>query len=353
MANTENQTVPPTYWCANFNTADCLKHGLEKKLWMMQYQYSDGHGPTYQGDRKAAIRRNWKQVEQIADGDWLVAYLKPQRFFAIGKVILPRRPKSPDDFSETIDEYLNRQSSHEHASGHVYYTSVFYEDFSDPWRRPDDPLMRYPQRIDVDRWQWLVHDGVSVAGLKDVRLYDLQNAVFRIDEEYFERIKADLVGTGGDAAAFEGGNGRVIEERIQEAAEETFAKSQGFLQDPELRKAIETYAMRAASKFFASQGYTVDDCSASNPYDLCCRKNGRTVYVEVKGTQTAGTEIILTPGEVEFSKSHQPQMALFILHSIKVSAETKTPSAGQQLLISPWNVSNGQLKPISYKYAVG
>jgi hypothetical protein len=219
MPDTEIQTAPPSYWCANFNIAACLRHGIEKQLWMMQYQYSDGRGHTFQGNKKGAIRRNWKQAEQIKEGDWIVAYLKPQTFYAIGRVILPRRLKSPGELTETVDDYLNRKSSHEHATGYVYYTSVFYEDFSDPWGRPDDPLMKYPQRIDVDRWRSFVPDGVSVIGLKDVLLYDLQNAVFRIDQPYFEQIKAELVaacGTSNNKEAFDGDYGGQIEDQVQD-----------------------------------------------------------------------------------------------------------------------------------------
>jgi len=355
MPNIEIQTALPRYWCANFNVAECLKHGIEKKLWMMQYQYSDSRAHTFQGDRKGAIRRNWKQAGQINEGDWLVAYLKPQTFYSIGRVILPRRPKSPDDFTKTVDEYLNRKSSHDHTSGYVYYTSVLYEDFSDPWRRSDDPLMRYAQRIDVDQWRCFDPDGVSVIGLKDVRLYDLQNAVFQIDRQYFEKIKAELVAAcGADGKkAFDGDDGRKIDERIQEVVEEAIAKSQGFVQDAKVRRALEEYAMSAASNHFASSGYTVEDCSKNHPYDLCCQKHGSSIYVEVKGTQTTGSEILLTPGEVQFAAAHQAQMVLFVLHSISVSPETKALSGGQQFVVAPWIINSGALKPVSYKYTVG
>ena len=65
-----------TYWCANFDNVDCFKHGLDKKLWLMQYQYKDDHGHVFQdGVRKGRIRMNWQRVGEVSLGDWLVAYL--------------------------------------------------------------------------------------------------------------------------------------------------------------------------------------------------------------------------------------------------------------------------------------
>ncbi len=36
------------YWIANFDFEECLRHGLRKNLWLMQYQYSDTEGNVFQ-----------------------------------------------------------------------------------------------------------------------------------------------------------------------------------------------------------------------------------------------------------------------------------------------------------------
>src|SRR5262249_1602762 len=73
-----------------------------------------------------------------------------------------------------------------------------------------------------------------------------------------------------------------------------------------------------------------------------------------KGTQTKGGTIILTPGEVEFARSHPGEMALFILHSIQVSEGEGgfVLSDGECRLILPWDVDRGSLKVVSYQYDV-
>jgi hypothetical protein len=84
-------------------------------------------------------------------------------------------------------------------------------------------------------------------------------------------------------------------------AEKSYAKSQGFMLDSKLRKALENYAMVAATEYFSSKGFAVDNHSANHPYDLRCTKKNEVLYVEVKGTQTNGKGIFLTFGEVEFA----------------------------------------------------
>ncbi len=108
--------------------------------------------------------------------------------------------------------------------------------------------------------------------------------------------------------------------------------------------------MEAAKKYFRTKGYDVQDCSKGNPYDLRCNKKDERLCVEVKGTQTDGKGIILTWNEVEFARRNKEQMVLFVLHSIKESQDGKVLSNGEKIVILPWDVDEGCLKPISYMY---
>lgn len=165
------------YWCMNFDFDACLRYGLHRKLWLMQYQYSDIHGNVFQGGRQqAATTRNWRRMAEIQPGDRVVAYLRGNKFFAIGTVIPPRLPVSHED---TIENYLALKDSHRYADGRVCYPPAFYEDFSDSWRHPDDPLVRYAQRIDVQEWQHVVPEGVVVKGLGKLKRPELQMAAIR------------------------------------------------------------------------------------------------------------------------------------------------------------------------------
>ena len=107
--------------------------------------------------------------------------------------------------------------------------------------------------------------------------------------------------------------------------------------------------MNAAKRHFTKLGYAVEDHSKDHPYDLRCMKKKDILHVEVKGTQTDGDGIILTNGEVKFARRNKGQMALFLLHSINVSADGKL-SEGQERVIVPWDLEEGSLKPLSFMY---
>ena len=343
------------YWCVNFDSVSkvCLQHGIDRKLWLMQYQYEDDHGNVFQGGKqKAATTRHWRRMKEVSIGDKFVAYLPGNKFYAVGTVIEPRKSKTRSDHADTIDEYVERKRSHDHDAGCVFYTPVFYEDFADKWRHPDYPLMRYAQRIDVDEWRYYVPDGVSVKGLNDIPRPELQMAAFRIKKRFFDRIAKTLAAEHGiDPDEHEAGVVGLADKAVVEAVEKNYAKGQGFQLDSKTRKALEDYSMKAARKHFASQGYVVEDHSKNHPYDLLCTKKKKRLHVEVKGTQTKGEDIMLTNGEVIFARSHKKAMGLFVLHSIQVAADGKL-SGGQERVIAPWDVDAGSLKPISFMYGV-
>jgi hypothetical protein len=338
------------FWCVNFDSEDCLRHGIHRKLWMMQYQYADDQGHVFQdGRQRSATTRNWRRMKEIDAGDRFVAYLPGNRFYAVGTVIRPRMAKSSDN---SIEEYVARKRSHEHETGRVYYTPVFYEDFTDNWRHPGDPLMRYAQRIDVDEWQHYVPHGVVEKGLNKIKRPELQMAAIRITKGYFNRIEKRLAAKHGSFSKKQQAPG--VDESVVDAVEQSQAKSQGFLLDSTLRKILERYAMDTAKQHFSTQGYKWEDCSKTCSYDLRCSRGQEVLYVEVKGTQTDGSEIILTQGEVEFALGHKGQMVLFVLHSIHVvqGRNGVVPGGGVRHLVQPWDVDDGKLMPVSFKYAV-
>jgi len=144
-----------------------------------------------------------------------------------------------------------------------------------------------------------------------------------------------------------------IEDRIAEAAEDarSLISGQGFNVTPELRKAIEALAVQKATRFFQSRGYAVR--KVGKPYDLDCCKGKKVLRVEVKGTQTDGASVILTPNEVLSARKNST--ALFILHSIRCRKVGKStvPAGGEPLILNPWQIDNhGRLKALSYIYEI-
>ena len=108
---------------------------------------------------------------------------------------------------------------------------------------------------------------------------------------------------------------------FEDAAEEAALRGQGFRTTPEQRRAIERHAMVIAKSYYNKSGYTVEDTSRSNPYDLECIIDGKEpLRVEVKGTCSNGAYLILTRNEVLHANAFK-NMHLFIVHSVNLKGD--------------------------------
>lgn len=124
------------------------------------------------------------------------------------------------------------------------------------------------------------------------------------------------------------------------------ATGQGFATSQVVKKAIEDHAMDAAKRYFVGLGYSVEDRSATHSYDLRCTRPGQVLYVEVKGTTTAGASILLTPNEVAFARRNYPNTVLFILASISINPGGPViASGGVTRVIQPWDVDKAPSRP--------
>ncbi len=137
---------------------------------------------------------------------------------------------------------------------------------------------------------------------------------------------------------------------IEEIVKTMQSGGQGYPVNPVLREAIAERAVEAARRYYEKLGYKVSE--HGRPFDLECRKRGAVLYVEVKGTQTAGEEIFLTRNEFKFSQKHP--MELFLLHSVHASKKARSPlvSGGKRLIIRPWKPTPAALTPLVYSYSL-
>lgn len=125
---------------------------------------------------------------------------------------------------------------------------------------------------------------------------------------------------------------------------------QGFQSDVEVRLMVESYAMDLAKNYYSKKGYDVQDVSANRPYDLLIKNNKESRFIEVKGTQTSGEAIILTKNEVNLSRTEGEKMDLFMVHSIELNKKSIKKGTGTIVVITPWQIKEDNLTPISYTY---
>ena len=141
-----------------------------------------------------------------------------------------------------------------------------------------------------------------------------------------------------------------VEREVVKAAGQAKARSQGFTISPAARKAVEIYSMKKAAVHFRKDGFSVTDVSKVESYDLHCKSERHELHVEVKGTQTDGDEILLTPSEVKLARAKSPHTALFLVHSVNVTGSDVEPrvSGGCIRIIRPWNPTDAMLTPLGY-----
>lgn len=130
-------------------------------------------------------------------------------------------------------------------------------------------------------------------------------------------------------------------------------RGQGFLIDPILNKLIEEYAMLKAIEFYKELGFSVNDVSATESFDLLCEKGKNLIYVEVKGSSLSTDSIIMTLNEVELAKKSYPFYELFIVDNIIVDTINKNNdpscSGGSCKRIQRFKYDEHKSKPISFR----
>ncbi|MFC8200294.1 MrcB family domain-containing protein [Streptomyces sp. NPDC057298] len=127
---------------------------------------------------------------------------------------------------------------------------------------------------------------------------------------------------------------------------------QGFLLTSGERGAIERHSVRMATEHFEVQGWKVKDVGDKESFDLLLTRDERRLHVEVKGTTSAGLEVILTRAEVEKQRKYYPDNALVVVHSIELDRTGTEPATAGGVLhcTSPWVVEDEDLTVISYAY---
>jgi hypothetical protein len=129
---------------------------------------------------------------------------------------------------------------------------------------------------------------------------------------------------------------------------------QGFINDAQLRKAIEDRAMEVALEYYRSRFSLVEDTSRSQPYDVRAAAEGLEIRVEVKGSTGTGTEILLTAGEVANARGDRWRTDLFLVTNIQATPTPSGPQArgGDVRVIEGWKPLDEHLSPTVFRYRV-
>jgi hypothetical protein len=102
-----------------------------------------------------------------------------------------------------------------------------------------------------------------------------------------------------------------------------------------------------------TDGWDVEDTSATRPYDFLAKRRNERRYVEVKGTTGDGGTVALTRNEVEHARANAGAVTLVVVSGIRLDAsdpDEPTAGGGTPRWLSPWEVSEGHLRAVAYAY---
>lgn len=122
------------------------------------------------------------------------------------------------------------------------------------------------------------------------------------------------------------------------------------------RRVIEHHAVSVATAHFELLGYAVEDIGDYESYDLHAMRADEVIVVEVKGTTTDGSDIVLTRNEVALHKRAYPLNALAIVRAIvltRTESDEAIPSGGELSVVMPWALGEDRLTPLAYTYSTG
>jgi hypothetical protein len=118
------------------------------------------------------------------------------------------------------------------------------------------------------------------------------------------------------------------------------------------RKAVELRAVEVAIAHFRAEGWlNVTDVGSVASYDLTMVRDGQLHIVEVKGTTSIGTSILLTHNEVQVQRAYFPNNCLFMVSEIVLSrGDIPFASGGKVLIDQPWDILEEHISPLTYRY---
>lgn len=218
--------------------------------------------------------------------------------------------------------------------------------------------------------------GIELKGTRGKRARGYEHGTVAAFEYRRDAIPADgvldadlrfLVAVLGRLHAVEDTSARPAAEPVPEAPEVAQAVAsaaraagrrdtgQGRRADHAERVAIEAHAVARACRHLEALGFEVRDVGAVESYDLDATRPGERLWVEVKGTTSAGVEVVLTRNEVELNADKYPHTMLIVVSGIRLDHGVTPPRAagGDLRVVHPWAVAAEGLTPISYRYRVG
>ena len=110
--------------------------------------------------------------------------------------------------------------------------------------------------------------------------------------------------------------------------------------------------MLLATQFLESEGFTCDDKSAVESFDILAHRNGQTLKIEVKGTTSDLCDsVLMTRNEVELHRVEKGRTGLLIVSQIQLDRSGAVPNAlgGVVEAMLRWDIDQWVLQSIAFQ----
>lgn len=125
---------------------------------------------------------------------------------------------------------------------------------------------------------------------------------------------------------------------------------QGRVADSDRRKAIEDAAQDWLMQHYRDEGWEVRDTRYAGPYDAVATRNGQTLYLEAKGTQSGGDAVFVTRGEVEHARANPGDCIIGIWSGMRFADDGVVDPRSGETIIMPFEPDNGILSALQYRW---
>lgn len=119
--------------------------------------------------------------------------------------------------------------------------------------------------------------------------------------------------------------------------------SQGWMQDLAERKKVEDTAQERLMQHYRSLGWDVEDTRFGNSFDARATRGDERLYLEAKGTVTAGDSVIVSRREVEWALNHPGECVLGVLSGITFTPDGDVDSGSGTFEIFRWEPDDDEL----------
>lgn len=196
-------------------------------------------------------------------------------------------------------------------------------------------------RLRCGKWIPTMRDAYTLAAGEALPPLGESRADGEAPGERLDEVAADVASSGPDEPALD-----------DEGGEAATSSGQGPLWDAEVRVKIEMAAQERLMQHYRDLGWEVTDTHIGAPYDAVAVKDDLEHFLEAKGTQSKGSSVLVTRGEVEHARANPFRCYMGIWSGIVLTDDGEVRRDYGAFRVVPFDPDAGHLVVVGYEWDV-